>query len=259
MLASLTAKDGNSPLITGFNDNIQPLSRAETDTLKKAAAKMDLKKSAENLGVARFISDDPFTVLKASRAGTAFNLDGIWGGNMYAGGSGAILPNKITSKHSIRYVPKMHSADIVKKIRAQLDKNGYKDVEVRLIGDQPWSTMSYDTDIAHSIEKMYDAFGITYSLPTSGESILTSSGGSGAWPGYLFTNGHQGDPNIVPIGLPIAGGGVGFGGRAHAANEFWLIEGAGKIYGLAGAEKSIVTEIYNYAYTTTTPSKSGQK
>jgi acetylornithine deacetylase/succinyl-diaminopimelate desuccinylase-like protein len=258
MLASLTSKDGNTPRIAGFSDNIQPLSAAELANLKLAASKMDLKKSAENLGVARFISDDPFTVVKDSRYNTAFNLDGIWGGNMYAGGSGAILPNKITSKHSIRYLPNMHSADILKKIRAQLDKNGFKDVQVKLIGDQPWSTMSYDTDIAHSIEKMYDAFGISYSLPSAGDSILMDAGGAGAWPGYLFTTGKQGDPSITPIGLPIAGGGVGFGGRSHAANEFWLIEGADKTYGLAGAEKSIVTEIYNFAHTTTVPTKSGK-
>jgi acetylornithine deacetylase/succinyl-diaminopimelate desuccinylase-like protein len=258
MLASLVSKDGNTPMIQGFSDNIQPLSASELEGFKKASTKMDLKASAENLGVARFISDDPFTVLKNSRYNTAFNLDGIWGGNMYAGGSGAILPNKITSKHSIRYLPNMNSADIVKKIRAQLDKNGYKDVQVKLIGDMPWSTMSYDTDIAHSIEKMYDAFGISYSMPAAGESILMDAGGAGAWPGYLFTNGHQGDPNITPIGLTIAGGGVGMGGRAHAANEYWVIEGAGKTYGIAGAEKSIVTEIFNYAKTTTVPTKSGK-
>jgi acetylornithine deacetylase/succinyl-diaminopimelate desuccinylase-like protein len=251
MLASLMGKDGNTPLIQGFNDNIKPLSTEETASLKKAAAKVDLKVAANNIGVARFISDDPLTMLKMSRYGTAFNLDGIWGGNMYAGGSGAILPNKITSKHSIRYVPNMHSADILKKIRAQLDKNGYKDVQVKLIGDQPWSTMTYDTDISHSIEKMYDAFGISWAPPINAESIITDSGGSGAWPGYLFTNGHQGDPNIKPLGLSIAGGGVGYGGRAHAANEYWVIEGAGKIYGMAGAEKSIVDILYKYAATTT--------
>jgi len=256
MLASLTSKDGNTPLIDGFRNGYQDLSPGDMERLKVAASKMDLKQSAANLGVARFISDDPLTVMKASRYGTAFNLDGIWGGNMYAGGSGAILPNKITSKHSIRYVPNMHSADILKSIRAQLDKNGYKDVEVRLIGDQPWSTMSYDTDVARAVEKMYDKFGISYQVPASGESILMDSGGSGAWPGYLFTNGHQGDPNITPIGLPIAGGGVGYGGRAHAANEYWLIEGADKTYGMAGAEKSIVDELMNYANTTTTPTKS---
>ncbi len=114
---------------------------------------MDLKVAAENLGVARFISDDPFTMLKMSRYGTSFNLDGIWGGNMYAGGAGAILPNKITSKHNFRYVPNMNGLDIVKKLRAQLDRNGYKDVEMKLIGDVPWAKMSYDTDIAHSIDQ----------------------------------------------------------------------------------------------------------
>ena len=34
---------------------------------------------------------------------------------------------------------------------------------------------------------------------------------------------------------------------AHAANEYFVIEGAGKVYGMAGAEKSIATVLYNYA------------
>ena len=42
-------------------------------------------------------------------------------------------------------------------------------------------------------------------------------------------------------------GGGGHGGRAHAANEYWVIEGAGKVYGMAGAEKSVATFLYNYA------------
>jgi hypothetical protein len=47
--------------------------------------------------------------------------------------------------------------------------------------------------------------------------------------------------------MPIGGGAVGIGGRAHAANEFYVIEGAGNTYGMAGAEKSIATVLYNYA------------
>ena len=46
----------------------------------------------------------------------------------------------------------------------------------------------------------------------------------------------------------IAAGGAGMGGRAHAANEYYVIEGAGKIYGLAGAEKSVAATIWNYAH-----------
>src|SRR5579871_6035356 len=146
MLSSLMSEDDRTPKVAGFNDNIEPLTAAETARMKQAAEKVDMKVAAENIGVARFTSDDPFTMLKMSRYGTSFNLDGIFGGNMYAGGAGAILPNKITSKHNVRYVPNMNGADIIKKIRAQLDKNGYKDVAIKLIGDVPWSKMSYNTD-----------------------------------------------------------------------------------------------------------------
>jgi acetylornithine deacetylase/succinyl-diaminopimelate desuccinylase-like protein len=172
-----------------------------------------MKIAAQNLGVARFVADDPFTMLKMARYGISFNLDGIWGGNMYAGGAGAILPNKITSKHNMRYVPNMNGLEMVKKIRAQLDRNGYKDVELKIIGDVPWSKMSYDSDLARAVERMFDTFQITYATPSPHESILAA----------------------------------GMGGNAHAANEFYVIEGAGKVYGMAGAEKSIATIIYNFA------------
>ena len=49
------------------------------------------------------------------------------------------------------------------------------------------------------------------------------------------------------MNIPIAGGNVSSGGNSHAANEFFVIEGAGKTYGMAGAEKSIATALYNYA------------
>ena len=42
-------------------------------------------------------------------------------------------------------------------------------------------------------------------------------------------------------------GSAGHGGNAHAANEYYVIEGAGKVYGIAGAEKSIATFFYNFA------------
>ena len=35
--------------------------------------------------------------------------------------------------------------------------------------------------------------------------------------------------------------------EAHAANEYFIIEGAGNTYGMAGMEKSIATAIYEYA------------
>jgi acetylornithine deacetylase/succinyl-diaminopimelate desuccinylase-like protein len=241
MLASLVSSDGNTPLIKGFTDGITQLSPPDAARLKAAAGKLDMKVAAENLGVARFISDDPFTMLKMAQYGVSFNIDGIWGGNMYAGGAGAILPNKITSKHNMRYVPDMHGLDMVKRIREQLDRNGYKDVEMKVIGDVPWSKMSYDTDIARAVTDTYDVFGIPYQPLPQNETIL-----GGYWPAYLFSNGEVGQ-KVAPVSMPIGGGGAGHGGNAHAANEYFVIEGAGKVYGMAGAEKSIATIVYNFA------------
>jgi acetylornithine deacetylase/succinyl-diaminopimelate desuccinylase-like protein len=233
-------------LIDGFYDNIEPLSKEEDAMLRGAASKIDLKVAAKNLGVERFISDDPYTFLKMSRYGVSMNLDGIWGGNMFAGGSGAILPNKITSKHNFRYVPNMSSKDILAKLRRHLDTHGYPDVEINVIGDQPWAKMTYDTPIAKAVFDTFDMFGIPHAPPMATPTILMSP----AWPAYLFATGD-------PLKLPIMGGSAGHGGNAHAANEYYVIEGAGKVYGMAGAEKSVATVLYNFAGKNTPPPAAG--
>jgi acetylornithine deacetylase/succinyl-diaminopimelate desuccinylase-like protein len=241
MLASLVSDDGNTPLVKGFTDGIAPLSAQETARLRKEAETTDMTIAAANIGVARFISNDAFTMQKMNQYGISFNLDGIWGGNMYAGGAGAILPNKITSKHNIRYVPKMNGLEIVKRIREQLDRNGYKDVEMKVVGDVPWSKMSYDTDIGRAMNTTYEIFNIPHGKPADYSSIL-----GGYWPAYLFSSEEVG-MRVAPVSIPIAIGGAGRGGNAHAANEYYVIEGAGKVYGMAGAEKAAATIIYNFA------------
>jgi acetylornithine deacetylase/succinyl-diaminopimelate desuccinylase-like protein len=238
MLATLTDATGNKVMIDGFYDNIEPLSKAEEASLRAASKNRDLKAAAQRLGVERFISDDPYEQLKMARYGTSINLDGIWGGNMFAGGSGAILPNKITSKHNFRYLPKQDGMDIVAKLRKHLDKHGYTDVEINVIGDVPWAKMSYENELAYAVRDMQEAFGDPLLPAVEHESIIGTSLG-GYWPAYLFA----GDV----LDIPIAGGSVGSGGNSHAANEFYVIEGAGKTYGLAGSEKSIITALYNYA------------
>ena len=236
MLSTLVADNGNKVLIPGFYDNIEPLTAAEKTSLEEAAKTMKPEDAAKNLGVARFIADKPIDIVTMQRHGTSFNLDGIWSGNMFPGGSGAILPNTITSKHNIRYVPNMTGPDIVKKLRAYLDKQGYQDVQIHVVGDVPWAKQRHDTEIAKASDRMFDAFGAQRrSPPVENQASIMG----GYWPAYLFS----GDP----ISLPIAGGAVGSGGGAHAANEFYVIEGAKKTYGMAGAEKSVATVLYNYA------------
>jgi acetylornithine deacetylase/succinyl-diaminopimelate desuccinylase-like protein len=247
MLASLVSKDGNTPLIAGWKDNWVPPSPEQLAALKKRADTTDLKTMSTNLGVARYIAENPFDVLRMQTTETSFNLDGIWGGNMYANAAGAILPNKITSKHNIRYVPNMNGMDLTKKIRAQLDRNGYKDVEMKVIGDVPWSIVDTKNEMNAAGKRMYDAFGVQGRRMLAANHVPEPAETGGYWPSYLFNIGKVGQRVAPLVGMPIGGGVVGLGGRAHAANEFYVIEGAGKTYGMAGAEKSIATTLYNFA------------
>jgi acetylornithine deacetylase/succinyl-diaminopimelate desuccinylase-like protein len=267
MLASLTSEDGNTPLITGFFENMEKPTPEEMQKLKERASKMDLVKMAKQQGVARYMSDDPLEVLKDGRFGTSFNLDGIWGGNMYAGGAGAILPNKITSKHNFRYVPKMNGPDLIRKLRAQLDKNGYKDVQIKLIGDVPWSRgSSYDTDITNAHKKAADMLGLgadanpmmmaahyNHLGDEKPLGVAEAEATGGYWPSYLFSDGEVGQ-KIGTVSLPMGmGARGGAGGRAHAANEWYAVEGQKWDGGMAGAEKLVAASIFEYARTTTVP------
>ena len=56
----------------------------------------------------------------------------------------------------------------------------------------------------------------------------------GYWPAYLFGK--------SPINIPISGAGAGYGAGSHANNEFYVIEGAGQVYGMAGAEKATIRD-----------------
>ena len=86
MLATLVDDTGNRVMIDGFYDDIVPLTEAEEAILMEAAEDFDVEVAAERLGVARFISDDPYEVQKMSRYGQSMNLDGIWAGNMFEEG-----------------------------------------------------------------------------------------------------------------------------------------------------------------------------
>jgi acetylornithine deacetylase/succinyl-diaminopimelate desuccinylase-like protein len=249
MLSSLVSDDGNTPLIKGWKDDWVPPTPEALARLHKRADKQDLKEMAANLGVARYIADNPFDVLRMQTTETSFNMDGIWGGNMYADAAGAILPNKITSKHNIRYVPNMNGMDLVKKIRAQLDRNGYKDVELKVIGDVPWSISDPNNDLNKAGERMFSAFGAESrgALFAKANHLPDVEEVGGYWPSYLFNNGKVGQRVAPLVHMEIGGGAVGKAGRSHAANEFYVIEGAGTTYGFAGHEKSIATLLYNYA------------
>ncbi|MGC4082608.1 MAG: hypothetical protein QM736_10975 [Vicinamibacterales bacterium] len=123
----------------------------------------------------------------------------------------------------------MNGMDIVKKLRAHLDKHGFQDVEIkcrrRAVGED-----AAPTPISRrSLMATYDAFGIPHAPASPDESIM-----GGYWPAYLFA----GDMMNIPI---VGRHGGPRGQRARRERISTSSKGAGKVYGMAGAEKSVAT------------------
>ncbi len=234
MLESLVDETGNLATIDGFYDNKIPLTETQEANLRAAADNINLEAVARNMGVARFMTNDPFEYLRMSQYGMSWNMDGVFGGNMYGGGAGAILPSRITSKHHIRYMPNQDGIDLADKVRAQLDRNGYEDVEMKIIGDVPWRIATLEGDLPPAQLRALEIFNIPHNVPKELEDLA-----GGFWPAYLFGRN--------PLDVPISGGGAGHGGNAHANNEYFVIEGSGQVYGMAGASKVQATVLYNFA------------
>jgi hypothetical protein len=106
------------------------------------------------------------------------------------------------------------------------------------VGLNPFQTSFYDS---HGKEKLLGTGGVEDT--------------GGYWPSYLFSDGEVGQKVgtvSIPMGMGARGGA---GGRAHAANEWYAIEGERWDSGMAGAEKMVVATLYEYAHITTVPPK----
>jgi hypothetical protein len=179
----------------------------------------------------------------------------------------------------------MNGLDLIKKLRAQLDANGYKDVEVKLIGDVPWSRgSSWDTDITHAHIEAAKMMGLPSGAPGEGSGRYAGNGsgdpdthqpigangpqkGGGAqedmspptggyWPSYVFSDGEVGQ-KVGTVKIPMGMGGApgGGGGRNHAANEYYTVETKNWQSSFATQEKSVVATIYEYSKITTVAPK----
>lgn len=248
MLSSLVSEDGNKIMIKGWYDDIKVPTKKDLRLLRKgyrkstpAAKVFDPEPMKQALKIKTFIDDvtDKEEIIKRFSFGTSFNLDGIWGG--WTGpGSKTFVPHTVTSKHNIRFVPNQKLNDLYRKIRVHLDEKGYKDVKLRKVDGYPWALVSHKTAIAEAAYAVFEQFKVKYAIYPP---VASTQKFHPAWPAYVFAN--------KPLGLPIIGAALGHGARAHSPNEYYVIEGTngryGRVYGLAGAEKSLATILYNYA------------
>lgn len=219
------------PAIDNYVDNARPLSAAEEKMLDVAATRMNEAKTKAGLGATHWARDaDWRQALEDMCARPTINIEGLVGGYTGPGGM-TILPHKAAAKLDLRLVPDMTFDDAVAKIKAHLAKRGFGDIEVNASGGYDPTTTAADARLIQAQVKVYRDSGI--------DPILWPRRG-GSWPGYVFTG--------APISLPAGHFGLGHGLRAHAPDEYFLIDSKNPLLqGLDGAVRSYVDYLYALA------------
>jgi acetylornithine deacetylase/succinyl-diaminopimelate desuccinylase-like protein len=142
-----------------------------------------------------------------------------------------ILPHRAAAKLDLRLVPDMTAEDTFAKLKAHLTKHGFGDIEVKMTGGYDPNTTSPDSRLIRAQTAVYNRAGV--------QPILWPRSG-GSWPGYVFTG--------APLKLPAGHFGFGHGSRAHAPDEYFLIESTDpKIFGYDAAVKSHVDYLFELA------------
>lgn len=230
-LDTLVSEDGNDPAIDGWYEHVKPLTDRQKQLIaeKVAAGKEeDVKKL---LGVQHWVRDlDYRAALERLAQEPTVNIEGMIAGYTGPGGK-TILPSKATAKLDFRLVPDQTAADAEAKLKAHLAKRGFGDIEVKVSG-------GYDPTQTDENSSLIKASVATYK--EEGMSVSLAPRLAGSWPGYIFTG--------APVSLPAGHFGTGHGSRAHAPDEYYVIESSNpKVQGMADATLAYVKHLYALA------------
>ena len=189
-------------LIPGFYDDVVPPTDRDRELMSKLPDPADELK--QRYGVKNF--------LKGLKGGTDLKMEevfvptcticGLTSG--YQGpGSKTVQPAFASAKVDFRLVPNQMPEDIVKKLRAHLDAEGFSDVEINYLGGEPAARTDPEDPfvklVVDTAEEVYDAK----------MEIVPTVGGSG--PSYPF---------VHDLGLPVVSMGHGYvDSKIHAPNE----------------------------------------
>jgi acetylornithine deacetylase/succinyl-diaminopimelate desuccinylase-like protein len=188
--------------IPGFYDNIRPPTARDRELMEALPETAGEYKS--RYGVKQFIQGltDGVELRIAEVFQPTCTICGLSSG--YEGeGSKTVLPAKAMAKVDFRLVPDQHPEDILRKLRAHLDAEGFADVQVKYLGGEPPARTDPDDPF---VKVVVDTAEEVYEMPMQ---ITPLVGGSG--PSHTF---------VHDLGLPVATAGLGYADtRAHAPNE----------------------------------------
>ncbi len=232
-LSTLVTPDGNTVTIDGIQDMVRPLTPREKELIAINARAESEAESKKALGVERWIDDLSWeeSLVRLAQVPTV-NIQGLVSGYMGPGGK-TVLPGRATAKIEIRMVPDMTRDDTVAKLRAHLDKRGFKDVEVNVSGGYGPTETAENSALVRAELATCARLGVPATLVPRL---------AGSWPGVIFTG--------PPLNLPAGQFGFGHGSGAHAPNEYFVVDSSNpKVMGMQDATFGFVDFLYQVAAT----------
>ena len=198
-------------LIPGFYDRVRPPSEVDLKALETIPN--DDEELLKDFGIPAFLNDmrgvDRIKALLFNPTCTICGLESGYTGQ----GSKTVLPSQARAKIDFRLVPDMDPNEIVRLLRAHLDRHGFEDIEILEFGHERAARSDLN---APGVRAMQQALHETY-----GQEPVVFPTMAGTGPMY---------PVCEQFGTPVTSGcGTGYQGTlVHAPNEnarlddYWL-------------------------------------
>lgn len=198
-----TLKDRDEQiLIPGFYDDVVPASPRDMEMLARVPdPSPDYKRRFELDGFLRGVQGGAEFLRQANFEPTC-TICGLDSG--YQGkGSKTVLPAEARAKIDFRLVPDQHPEDILAKLHTHLDAQGFRDIEIELLGGEPPARTAPD----HPFVRL----AIETAAQVHGKEVVVMPMIGGSGPNYAFK--HY-------LGVPIVTSGAAHEeSRTHAPNE----------------------------------------
>ena len=230
-LSTLVSEDGNDPAVDGWFEHVKPLTDRQKQIIAQKVANTNEADVKKLLGVQHWVRDLSYRdALERLASQPTVNIEGMYAGYTGPGGK-TILPSKAVAKLDFRLVPDQTAADAESKLRAHLAKRGFGDIEVKVTGGYNPTQTDENSSLIRASTAVYESEGLPVGL---------SPRLAGSWPGYIFTG--------PPVNLPGGHFGTGHGSRAHAPDEYYVIESSNPaVHGMTEATLSYVRHLYALA------------
>ncbi|HEX4241792.1 MAG TPA: M20/M25/M40 family metallo-hydrolase [Steroidobacteraceae bacterium] len=230
-LSTMVSEDGNDPTIDGWFDNVKPLTARQKEIIAAKVAETKEEDVKKLLGVQTWVRDLSYGDAQLRLASQpTVNIEGLYAGYTGKGGK-TVLPSKAVAKLDFRLVPDQTADEAAAKLKAHLAKRGYGDIEVNVTGGYDPTQTDENSPLIKASTAVYKHEGMPVSL---------SPRLAGSWPGCVFTG--------PPVSLPAGHFGTGHGSRAHAPDEYYVIEsGNPAVHGMAEATLAYIMHLYALA------------